>query len=349
MHWTVVAPFNKTRTDSDWLSPLVPGGHHEFLFIPRPGKEVSWHTKKVPVTTCQEWLDFWQQSSEALQKRQGGIVTVFPQLAAAVGLQKQLQGGKRFPLVAWWFNTQLYGGAKGQLARASLQSVDRFIVHNRCEAKSYSNWLGIPQDRFEFVPLQTTEFPRTCSEEVDDPFIFATGSGHRDYYTFFEAIQQLNLKAIVTPGRKAVEGLIIPKQVDLQFDVTREDLENLPQKARIHVIPMDTKGVVAGTSTIVGAMRRGDVIIATRRSGVEDYITEGETGLLVEPHSVQDMARAIDQVWNDAALRDRLSKAAYQFALENCSNESAGKHLGRILDQFETAPQTAKKKIFQLS
>jgi hypothetical protein len=347
MHWTVIAPFNRSRTQSDWLSPYVPN-KHQFLFIPRPGKEVSWHTKKAAVTYSNEWVDFWQQTSAAMRSREGGIVTVFPQLAAVAGLQKQLQS-RDFPLIAWWFNTQLYSGIKGQLARASLQAIDKFIVHNRCEAKYYSQWLGIPKERFEFVPLQTKALPRLYSEDLENPFIFATGSGCRDYHTLFAAVKHLNLPAIVAPGHKAVEGLTIPKQVDLRFEVTRDDLEHLPQKARVHVIPMRTDGIVAGTATIVNSLRRGDVIIATRRSGVEDYITDGENGLLVEPHSVEEMAEAIDRVWRDPALRDRLSKAAYKFGAEHCSDEAAGAHLGRILDQFEPQTRSVGREVLQVS
>jgi glycosyltransferase involved in cell wall biosynthesis len=348
MHWTVIAPFNKSRTHTDWLSPYVPDKHHQFLFIPRPGKEVSWHTKKAAVTYSNEWVNFWEQTSEAMHAREGGIITVFPQLAAVAGLQKRLQF-KNFPLIAWWFNTQLYSGIKGQLARTSLQAVDKFIIHNRCEADYYSQWLGISRERFEFIPLQSPTVPRLYAEDQENPFIFATGSGCRDYHTLFEAVKRLNLPAIVAPGQSAVEGLSIPNPVDLRFDVTRNDLEHLPQKARVHVIPMRTDGIVAGTATIVNSLRRGDVIIATRRSGVDDYIIDGENGLLVEPHSVEDLAQAIDRVWHDPALRDRLSKAAYQFGAEHCSDEAAGAHLGRILDQFEPQTAFAERKILQVS
>ncbi len=337
MHWTVVAPFNQKYTDSDWLSPYVPRDRHEFSFIPRPGQNVNWHLKKVPVTTRKEWLGYWQQTSEALverQERQGGIVTVFPQLSALVALRKRFSG-ERFPLVSWWFNTVGYTGVKQRLAQWSFQAVDRFVVHTRSEADYYSQWLKIPKARFEFVPLQKAEMPRIYAEEQENPFLFATGSGYRDYGTFFEAVEKLNLPTIVAPGRHAVAGLTIPSQVDLRFEITKPEIYRCNQQARINVIPMSTEGATAGTVTIVEAMRMGCAIIATRRSGVEDYIEHGKTGLLVEPYSTSALTEAIDRLWNDAELRNRLGKAAYQFAAEHCSDEAAGAHLSRILSAIE--------------
>lgn len=335
MHWTVVAPFNRKYTNSDWLSPFVPRDRHEFLFIPRRGEELSWHMKTVPVTTRQEWIDLWHQTSQALAERKGGIITVFPQAAALIGLRKRLHLGKRFPVVAWWFNTGEYSGWKQWFAQTSLQEIDKFVVHNRCEAERYSRWLNIPEERFEFVPLQRPETPRQYEEDLENPFIFATGSGQRDYGTFFEAVKKLNVPTVVAPGRHAVEGLTVPPQAKVRFDVTRADLDRLGEQALINVIPMTTNGVTGGTVTIVEAMRKGYAIIATRRSGVEDYITDGETGLLVEPYSVEAMAEAIDRLWKDPDLRHRLGKAAYKFAAENCSDEAAGANLGRILDRVE--------------
>lgn len=347
MHWTVLAPFNREYVDSDWLSPYVPGNRHEFLFIPRPGQETNWHTKTVPVTSKNEWRDYWNQTAQAMAERKGGIITVFPQLAALAGLRKRFSG-KQFPVLSWWLNTEAYTGAKGWLARTSLECVDKFVVHTRCEAEYYSQWLGFPMERFEFVPLQKPEFPRLGEENQENPFIFATGSGNRDYGTFFKAVEKLNLKTLVAPGRHAVAGLEIPSQVDIRFEITKPEIIKASQEARINVIPMTTEGPTGGTVTIVESMRMGCAIIATRRSGVEDYLEDGVTALLVDPHSEEQMTEAIDRLWNDHELRNRLGKAAYQYAVENCSDEAAGAHLERILDKLEDE-YTSSQAIYRIA
>jgi hypothetical protein len=47
------------------------------------------------------------------------------------------------------------------------------------------------------------------------------------------------------------------------------------------------------------------------------------------------MTEAIERLWNDPELRKRLGKAAYDHAVKHCSDEAAGVHLERILNNLE--------------
>ncbi|MBW4547257.1 MAG: hypothetical protein KME25_22885 [Symplocastrum torsivum CPER-KK1] len=53
----------------------------------------------------------------------------------------------------------------------------------------------------------------------------------------------------------------------------------------------------------------------------------------MEPNSVDDLVQAIDKLWNDQELRERLGQEAARYTAENCSDEAAGSAMGRILDQ----------------
>ena len=331
MHWTIAAPFIQEANDSDWLTPFVPGKRHHFSVIPRQGVNQNWHNRASSVTDKKEWLEFWHQSKEALQTTQGGVITVFPQLAAMMGVRQRL-ARKHIPVVAWWFNTNAYSGIKAWLAQNSLQSIDRLIVHTRCEREFYSQWLGIPLECFEFVPLQVGEIPVTYAEETDNPFILATGSAYRDYPTLFEAVSRLGIKTVVVSGPRTLQGLNIPSHVETPFGLKKHEIMRLVQQARLNIVPMVPEGVTAGIVTIAEAMRLGRAVIATRRSGVEDYIKDEDTGLLVKPNSVDDLTQAIDRLWNDEELRNRLGRAAGCYAAEHFSDEAAGVALGRVLD-----------------
>lgn len=333
MHWTVVSSFLTDTDPYNWLTPYVPGTRHQFQIVPRSGENTNWHDRKSPVTTSDEWQQLWQQSGEAWRVKQDGVITILPQLAALIGLRKRFSF-KRVPVVAWWFNTNRYSGLKELVAQNSLKSIDCFVVHNRCEIDAYSQWFKIPHSRFEFVPLQVGEIPITEAEDTDEPFIVATGSAYRDYPTLFEAVKKLNLRTIVISGPRSLEGLTIPPQVETPFGMKKDEIRRLVQRARINIVPMVTEGLTAGTVTVAETLRMGRPMIATRRNGVNDYIKDGENGILVNPNSVDDLAQAIDRLWNDAELRDRLSKSAYHYGQEHLSDQAAGASLGHILDRF---------------
>lgn len=339
MHWSIAAPFiNRDEVaTATWLTPHILGDRHQFTIVPRRLPLASWHERTSAFTSTDEWLQHWYQGYDALQTDVEGVVTVFPQLASAIGLQKQVLR-KRMPVVSWLFNVGTCSeGPRRWLAQTSLRGVDRFIVHTRRERYMYSDWLGFPLDRFEFVPYQVPEIPVTYEENTTQPFIAALGSAHRDFATLFQAVEDLKLPTVVVSGQRALEGLTIPDQVHLPANAKRQDCLRLAQEARINVVPLipNEKVTAAGQVTIVEAMRMGRALIATRCNGTDDYIIHGETGLLVEPHSLEDLKTAIQLLWDDVDLRNRLAQNARQYAAEHFSDEAAGVALGRILNEVE--------------
>ena len=333
MHWTVAAPFN--RPGDTWLTPFVPGDH-TFEVVARPGHEQNWHERRSAVTSPREWYDFARQAQRTIRHaRNGGVITVFPQLAAAVGALARVQH-RNPPMVAWFFNTELYGGARRRLAHIALDHVDRFVVHSEVERRAFSEWLDVALERVLFVPLQYGgRVVVDLEPDDDDPFLLAVGSGHRDFATMFAALERLQYRTIVISSQRALAGLTPPPCVEIREGVPRDEIRRLVQRARVNAIPMTTDGIVGGTVTIVETMRHGRAPIVTRRTGVEDYVTDGSSGLLVEPYDVDGFALALQRVWDDRALRGSLDQAAKAFADANCTDEAAGRSLGRILDELE--------------
>ncbi len=337
MHWTVAAPWihKSNLTKEFWLTPYVDSSRHQFEIVPRSEPLPSWHERKSAVTGFKDWLIYWQQGVDAVKATKGGIITVFPQLPAVIGMQRRISG-KRFPIVAWLFNVGTCSdGMRRWFAQASLKDIDRFVVHTRREREIYQEWLGIPKERFEFVYFHEKEIPVTFQENNTEPFITALGSAHRDFSTLFEAVEKLNVPTIVACSQRALEGVSIPSQVQTLIGTSKENCLRLAQEARINVVPMlpNPKVTASGQVTIVEAMSMGRAVIATECNGAEDYIQHGKTGLLVKPQSVEDLVQAIEMLWNDSELRNRLGQAAQRYARENFSCEAAGASLTRILNE----------------
>jgi len=336
MDWTFVDPFpaNEKADNTQWLAPYVPGEKHRFqiVFPPKTDTQSSWHMKRSPVTNSNEWVRYWQQSGEAFQN-EGGFITIFPQMAATLGMRQRLSRKHR-PVIAWCFNMGVcYTGLKGLLAQNALRDVNCFVVHSRQERESYSKWLNLPIERFEFVPYQIPDLPITHAEETENPFVVAMGSAQRDYALLFEAVQRLNLRTIVIAGPHALKGLSIPPQVEVRSGITIEECRRLSQQARVNVVPLLDREIATGPSTIVSTMRMNRAVVATRTTGSVDYIIDGETGYLTPPGSVEDLAAAIERVWYNDELRQRLNQNAGSYASAHCSDQAAGKALGQILDR----------------
>jgi glycosyltransferase involved in cell wall biosynthesis len=79
--------------------------------------------------------------------------------------------------------------------------------------------------------------------------------------------------------------------------------------ADLVVMPSHTEG---SPNVLLEAMAAGLPIIATAVGGVPEIVENEKQALLVEKHNPMALARAIEQLLNDANLRKRLSEAARQ-------------------------------------
>lgn len=332
MRWAAVAPFVETPAER-WLAPFVDATRHELHVIPR-GRARSWHANVKGVTGLAEWLDYQRLARQAWTAGTDGVVTVFPQLAVAAGLQKRLRRDRR-PLVCWCLNIgRLYPGVKRSLARYALSAADCCIVHARRECDNYSAWLGLPRDRFEFVPLQKGYIEPTHVEDAENPFVLSMGSAHRDYRTLFDAIRPLNLRTVVVASPRCLDGLDVPPCVEVRSGLSYAECLTLAQRARVNVVPVDNDDTASGQVTVVDAMWLARPVVATRCLGTEDYVTSGRDGFLVAPGDVDELRRTVEGLWGDADLRARVGAAARARAMAEYSDEVAGAALTRVLDRF---------------
>jgi glycosyltransferase involved in cell wall biosynthesis len=327
--WAFVAGFTNSP-DDEWLLPNIRSEAHEFEIIVRPTSEESWHDRAGYRGTLRDWRHAAAQTRAALKTKPDGFITAFPPLTVTCGLTQRFT---RRPIVAWLFNTGLYGPPRRQLARFAMGGVDRFVVHHRAEIEAYSHWLRLPAERFSFVPLQfDNPFTRVAPDD-DDPFIFATGSGFRDYGTLFEAVGALGYRTLIVAGERILAGLTAPPNVEILEGVTRDEIIDLSQRARVNAIPLTEEGVVAGGVTMSQTLRLGRAMVVTDRPGVDDYVTDGETGLLVPPHDPRAFADALKRLWVDDSLRGQLNAGALRFGNEHLTDAAAAAELERILDE----------------
>lgn len=337
MHWIVTAPFIRGPGDT-WLDRFVPGGRHGFTTIRAPYA----HDRSRRLTGSREWRDYLGHAAAAWSARRAagnpaGVITVFPQLALAVGLRQRL-ARQRTPVLAWTFNVgRLPGGARRRVSQFAMAEVDRFVVHSRPEIAAYSDWLDLPPERFSYVPLQRPLKPIEILEDDSSPFLLAMGSARRDYRLFFEVVERLGLRTIVVAGPQAVAGLRVPANVEIRNGLDIAACHALAQQARINVVPIDNADTASGQVTMVDSMMLGRPTIATRSVGTEDYDDAGRTAVLVEPGDPEAMRRAIAELWDDPGRRTRMGVAARRFVADHLSDEAAGAALGSILDEIADA------------
>lgn len=338
MKWIVAAPFFAKGKQNRWIDDFVTDPALQFRkVLPADALEDRWHSRSQRGTGLVEWMDYWRHCRKAFKAANGcaGIITLFPQLALLAALRKRVSGA-RAPIIAWCFNIGAPPGRlKRLIGRWAFQSVNHFVVHSSREVTLAKEWFGIPERKVTFVPLQKGEMTIRATEDTREPFIVAMGSANRDYRTLIEAIDGTGIPLTIVAAPRCIAHLRIPKNVTHLHDLTHAACLELAARARISVIPLLDVEAASGQVTFLEAMRLGRPVITTRSPGTEDYITDGQTGLLVPVGDSRSLREAIHSLWTDGARRQLLADAARHYAQAHFSDEAIAMRLRQILLETE--------------
>ncbi len=337
MHWYFM---NAVTTDAaaQWLFPFAAREGRNFHVVP-----AHYDIEKLigSQTTGALWRQYLAHSSRAWQMAAAGpkpygFITTFPQLAMTTALHKRLRRSSA-PVVAWNFNLgALYGGLKGLLARhAAAGGIDSYVVHSRAEIARYANWLRVPRDLFDFIPLQRPTEPVLLEEDDDSPYLLAMGSARRDYGLLCRVVGSLGIPTTIVAAAHAIEGIAVPPNVKVVRGLTRDQCDELTQRARLCVVPVRNDQTASGQVTLITSMMYGRATIATRCIGSEDYVEDRVDGRLVAPQSEDELRNAIVELWGDAPTRQAMGAAGRRRVSTELNDIRTGERLDVILKRLE--------------
>lgn len=327
----LAAPYGLTLESGLWRTIAKKDALLEFII--EEGRYE--HNRSRPQSNAQDWKDYWQHSGNTwknAQQNDAGIITAFPQLPVCVGIRKRLFR-KSTPVIASTFNLgALHGNVKKLLARSALKTVNKFIVHSSAEIVNYSQYLNLPTNRFEFIPLHKPLMEITEDENTEQPFILSMGSANRDYKTLFGAIKKTGHPLTVVAPEHALSGLDIPPSVTIKSNLSLAECRTLVQQSRINVIPINNEATASGQVTVIEAMMYQKPVIATDTIGTRDYIKHEKTGFLTSAKSITELAAAIDTLWHDPAQRSTIAKQAQHYVKEELSHKKTADRWISILN-----------------
>ncbi len=108
----------------------------------------------------------------------------------------------------------------------------------------------------------------------------------------------------VAAARKLAEDLGIRDRVE--FKGSRGDVPEILAETDVFVLASKTETLPI---SILEAMRTGLPVIASDVGGVSEEVIDEETGLLVEPGSVDELAAALRRLLADKTLRVRMGRS----------------------------------------
>ena len=199
------------------------------------------------------------------------------------------------------------------------------LVLSSAELETVAERFRLPKGKLRFIPLQCTiEQPRDESKE--EGFVLSAGRSLRDYGTMIRAAAAIRAPVHILCGADAaLAGAALPANVTVRSETSRD--EYLDALARCSVVALALQDTLRPTGQVVmlEAMGLGKPVVATRHAGTVDYIRNGENGFLVEPGDAEGLARAVQNLLDDPALRRRVGRKALADVMEKYSLEAHAK------------------------
>jgi glycosyltransferase involved in cell wall biosynthesis len=228
----------------------------------------------------------------------------------------------RCPHLAFSFNfTDVPSGPILRVMRWAFSSVTKLVVYSEAEKSLYSQLFRLPDKRFDVVPwaMETPNFSPSFPL-VDVPYICSIGGEGRDYFTLVEAMTAMpNVFLIIVCRRGMLNGLTLPPNVRVEYDLPIEQCWNLIQFSQFSVIPLQDVSTNCGHITIVASLLLGKALVTTRSNGTADYVLAGQNAEVAEAGDSAGLATAIGRLWNDPERAARFGAQGRVIAAERNS------------------------------
>jgi glycosyltransferase involved in cell wall biosynthesis len=284
----------------------------------------------------------WRAVRVARKTNASIIVTHGPTLAAWCCIFAWMLNCSRVAIFAHSFNfTELPGPFKRWVFSRVLGRVERFAVFSQMERGLYANAFKLDVRKIDFVHWGV-DGPSLEGQRIEaGDYVVSIGGNARDYRTLFEAARLVPDTWFVVVARPHnLLGLEIPQNVTTHTNLPLNATMNILGHSRFMVLPLVGSEVPCGHVTLVAAMHLGRAVIATDSTGVADYVENGVTGLTVKMVSPRELASAIEQLWRDSELCDRLAENGRRFAMARCSEESIAAHFSDWLMSWQAGQRT---------
>jgi glycosyltransferase involved in cell wall biosynthesis len=206
--------------------------------------------------------------------------------------------------------------------------------------------LGVPADRL-FQYSSARHLHRVQPGPASTGPLLSVGVTKRDYATLLAAVSSL-------PGYETEIfassrfGELLAKPIDRQVPewircapfVPEAELWRHYRNTRFVVVTLEpTTHGGAGLSAALEAGTFAKAVIATRTGGMSTFVKDGETGILVPPNDVEALRSAIQKLWENPALAQRMGEAGRRYLERNFDPEKVRANIHAMLGRVvETSP-----------
>lgn len=200
------------------------------------------------------------------------------------------------------------------------RGIDRMIIGAPLQYRFAIKTLRLPDTKVVQIPWSVdTRFWRPLTNSKDGDMICSIGLEMRDYDTLLAALRPLAIPCHIAAsniGAKAeFDAHHLPDHVTVGTKSALE-LRELYARSRFVVVPLLPTDSDNGITTCLEAMAMGRAVICTQTNGQVGVLEHGVNSIRVPPRDHLALREAIELLWADPGLCERLGAAGRRLVEE---------------------------------
>lgn len=210
--------------------------------------------------------------------------------------------------------------------------ISRFITPTQFTADWLSRHTQISAERLAVVPC-LIEIPENTVDPASGQYVAFAGRfvAEKGVEVALAAARKAGLPLWLAGDADHYPGVSPGDNVRFVMTRNREELVAFYRGARMFVMPsiwFETFGIVVGES-----MSHGVPVLASRIGALAETTVDGTTGLLFEPGNVDELARNMRLLWDDAALCRQLGAGAREHIIRTSAPETHARRMRSIYEE----------------
>lgn len=211
--------------------------------------------------------------------------------------------------------------------------IDIFVCTSQTFCDYCAEVFDEDRGRFVYLPFGVEDFTKKLSREElnkKENFILSIGRSNRDWDWLIECLADspYELKIICDQLHKTD----LPANIEILNNVWFEDSYRYLAKCKIAIIPIKDGKIGSGETVLLQTMSFGKPLIITAPSCLaDDYVDDGETGLVVRKNK-EELLAAIKRLYEDKSLYEKLSEQERTLYFSRHSIYRYGRYIGEVIN-----------------
>jgi glycosyltransferase involved in cell wall biosynthesis len=226
------------------------------------------------------------------------------------------------------------GATARHIATAGFRRAASIWANTDAQLDVLRSW-GIPPRQLNRLLMGVdSDFWQAADTLPETGLVVGAGNDrHRDHEALVRALVDVSRRRadvrleLVT--RQAVE---VPRELGRRIHhLSHPELRELYGRAAVVVVALKPNLHLSGSTVILEAMACGRPVVATATTGVQDYVRDGETGLIVPSGDEAALAAAVEALLDDPERARELGRAGRRLLEQQFSTEVMVASLAEIL------------------